>query len=649
MAWLWPGLGAAAPLTQPDRPPIEYTISLPAPQTQMVEMSMLIREVRGDTLDVALPIWRPGRYIVLDPAATLREVRAADGAGRPLTIEKIRKSVWRIATHGADTVRINYRIYANSLGDRTRHVDDTHAFLSGESVFMYPVDRRGDPIRVHIDAPQNWRIACGLEFAAGSDDTVIAPNYDVLIDSPFEIGVHELIDFEVEGVPHEIVFWGECTYDEKRLVEDFTKIIEAQKQLWGRFPYRRYVFLAHVGKGAGGGTEHLNSTIMQTSREAIEGSRDNNDAYRRFLGLVSHEFFHTWNVKQLRPAGIVPYDYLTENYTKLLWVAEGTTSYYDDLILARTGLIKTKKYFDMLAEQIDRFRRRPARRVQSLEDASFNAWIQFARSTPDDANAKVSFYSKGALVSLLLDMEIRKRTANRENLDHVLRTIWERFPLEGGGYTTRNLIDTVESIAQSDFTPFFSDNVRGTAELDFDAALAVVGLELYFKPAKKDDEDEEGATEDTEKIREKSEEVGNVEEEKSEENEGRGEIPIRADLGITMRGTTVRSVLSDGPAYAAGLLAGDEILAINGRRLSSGQLDKRLKNFEAGEEIAITFFRHDDLREMKITLGAQADGEWKIRRVKQPTDTQKAAYESWLAHPWPGEKKEEATEDVEED
>ena len=173
MPWFWlAGLGATVPLTQRDQPPIEYTVSLPAPQTQMVEISMLIRDVRGETLNVALPIWRPGRYNVLDPAATLREVHAADGAGTPLTIEKIRKSVWRIATRGADTVRVDYRIYANSLGDRTRHVDDTHAFLSGESVFMYPVGRRGDPIRVHINAPEGWRIACGLEFAVGIPGTV---------------------------------------------------------------------------------------------------------------------------------------------------------------------------------------------------------------------------------------------------------------------------------------------------------------------------------------------------------------------------------------------------------------------------------------------------------------------------------------------
>ena len=320
-------IALAAVTAHADAGSVSYEISLPAPQTQMVEMTLHVDEVDGATLDLALPTWRPGYYSIIDPAGSVREVRAFDDRDRPLAIEKVRKSAWRITTGGAETVRVAYRVYCNSLDDRTRHVDDTHAFLSGSSVFLYPPKRRDDPITVSITAPAHWRVATGLEPVPGARRTFEAASYDVLVDSPFEIGVHDLLEFDVDGVPHEIAIWGDAEYDAETLERDFATIVRAQTAVFGMTPYERYVFLVHVAPGIGGGTEHLNSTIMQTR----PGTFDDEDRYERFLGLVSHEMFHTWNVKQLRPAGLAPYDYDRENYTSLLWVAEGTTSYYDDL------------------------------------------------------------------------------------------------------------------------------------------------------------------------------------------------------------------------------------------------------------------------------------------------------------------------------
>ena len=245
-------------------PPIEYSVGLPSPQTQMVEMAMRVRQVADAKLDVLLPVWRPGRYGVLDPAQTVREVSATDEAGNPLVVHKVKKSTWRVTTGGARDVTVRYRIYANSITDRTRHVDDSHAFLSPSSVFMYVPERRGDPVRVRVDAPDDWRIASGLSAAPDDPNTVVAPNYDVLADSPLEIGRHDMIPFDVDGVPHEIVLWPPgLDYDVDRIIEDFRAIVRSQTTLFGGAPYERYVFLIHVGAG-GGGTEHLNSTIMQT-------------------------------------------------------------------------------------------------------------------------------------------------------------------------------------------------------------------------------------------------------------------------------------------------------------------------------------------------------------------------------------------------
>ncbi|MHC5026537.1 MAG: M61 family metallopeptidase, partial [Planctomycetota bacterium] len=314
---------AAASATHADGT-IRYTVRLDAPQTQMVDIGVEVRVgAEAGFVDFSMPAWRPGRYLIHDPAGGVQEVRATDEGGNALPVEKLDKDTWRVMRGDATAVRLDYRLYANSLGSRTRHVDDTHAFLSGDSVFVYAEGRRDSPVLVEVEAPDAWRIAGGLEFAEGRTDAVVAPDYDVLIDTPLEIGIHDTLEFTVGGRRHEIVIWpvDHAAYDAEQLTGDFARIVEAQLAIFGRLPYERYVFLVHAGAGAGGGTEHLNSTIMQTSRAALEGG----SAYRRFLGLVSHEFFHTWNVKQLRPAGINPYDYTRENYTKLLWVAEGTT------------------------------------------------------------------------------------------------------------------------------------------------------------------------------------------------------------------------------------------------------------------------------------------------------------------------------------
>ncbi|MCL4199042.1 MAG: PDZ domain-containing protein [Phycisphaerales bacterium] len=649
-------LPAAFAFTAGTPPPVEYTLSLPAPHTQMVEMSITVPQVQAESLDFILPVWRPGRYTILDPASSVREVRASNAVtGEALPIEKVRKSAWRVSAGGAESVRVDYRIYANSLGDRTRHVDDTHAFLSGSSVFLFVPQRRDHPAVVRIDAPPDWRIASGLESHPTEPRTLVAPNYDVLVDSPIEVGVHERIDFDVDGTPHEVILWGDVEgYDEQKIIDDFSAIIRAQRDIFGDLPYRRYVFLTHVGMGAGGGTEHLNSTIMQTSRAALESD----SGWTRFLGLVSHEFFHTWNVKQLRPAGIHPYDYEQENYTRLLWVAEGTTSYYDDLTLVRTGRVKPKKYLEDLGSAIDSLRRRPGRLVQSVEESSFDAWIKFSRSTPDDVNSTISFYTSGAQASLAFDLAIRTHTGNAASLDDVMRTMYERFPLSGPGYTPADLLAVINEISGADFTGFFERHIRGTEDFPFESLVSVCGLELVFEPAKQDEDKSDSddstsrAGDEASRAREEAEldaETGDADEEQAADDEDErddaddvedspeapAEIPMRSYLGLNLAGTRITSLPSDGPAYASGLMVGDEIIAAEGKRINSqSDLDKRVEKLQPGETIRLTFFRREELREIAICLAAVPDGSWKLRKVQNPTDEQKAAYESWLGQEW---------------
>jgi predicted metalloprotease with PDZ domain len=415
-----------------ERVAVEYHVSLERVHAQLVDVRVEFPARPGEALEFRLPTWRPGKYLILDPSGTIVDLRAEDGAGGTLRVRKLDKSTWRVSPSPTGRVVVSYTIYANSLNDRTRHADDTHAFLSGSSVFIYNERLRSEPVRVRVDRPEGWEVATGLAEDPTRPDAWLAPDYDVLVDSPLEIGEHELIGFSIDGTPHDIVIWGPSEADAERLASDFAAITRVQRDIFegpgGRLPYQRYVFMIHCQPGIGGGTEHLNSTIMHTRPTTFTSD----SAYERFLGLVSHEMFHTWNVKRLRPAGLTPYDYQQENYTDLLWVAEGTTSYYDDVTLVRAGLIEPDRYLAIMSRTISNERRRPGGRVQSLADSSYDAWIKYNRSTPHDINATVSFYSKGALVSLMLDMEIRRFTDNRASFDDVLRTLYRRFPLESG-------------------------------------------------------------------------------------------------------------------------------------------------------------------------------------------------------------------------
>jgi predicted metalloprotease with PDZ domain len=577
-----------------------YTVSLREARMQMIDVAIRVEDVAEASIEFVLPAWRPGRYAILDPAGGVREVRARGEEGRALVVSKVDKSTWRVQAEGSRVVTMEYRVYANALGDRTRHADDTHAFISPTGVLMFVPDRRALPVTISVEAPEGWRTATGLDSANG---LFTAPDYDTLADSPLEVGLHETIDFDVDGTPHQIVLWGRNNHARRDLPGDFSRLIRAQRDIFGRLPHSRYVFIIHCSPGARGATEHLNSTVIQTSPTAF----DTGAAYRGFLGTVSHEFFHTWNVKQFRPAGLSPYDYLHENYTPSLWIAEGMTSYYGPLTLARAGLLDLDEFFKGQAEAVGALLDTPGRTIQSLEESSFDAWIKFNRSTPDSVNSTISFYSKGALVSLLLDLELRQRTGGQVSLDHVMRAMYESFPLGGPGYTPEDFQATVERLSESDFDAFFNDFVGGTAELPLADALSTVGLTLALEPDKdaaKDDKPDPAAY------------IG---------------------LNISDRGglATVDSARSDGPAYAAGVIAGDEVVALNGVRLRAADLGSRLDLLKPGDIVRLTLLRRDELREVEFAAGARPRGTWKLKRVDEPSTDQQAAYESWLGHPWP--------------
>jgi len=569
--------------------PIEYTVLLAAPQTQTFQVRMRIRNVQS-AFEVALPVWRQGKYAVINPASSIRSVMAENLAGKPVPITKTDKTTWKVEPGGATEVIVQYTVYANSLNDRTRHVDDTHAFLSGGTVFFYVPDRRNDAIAVHLDAPADWRIACGLKHEAGNPRTLLAPTYDVLIDSPIEIGIHEALCFEIDGKPHETAVWGDAHVDSDRIERDFAKIVRAEAEIFGDLPYERYVFILHVGPGLRGGTEHLNSTVMQMPQRAFEDESQ----YKVLLSLTAHEMFHTWNVKRLRPAALRHVDLSKENYTDLLWFCEGTTSYYDELIPVRAGFVTPEIYLAAIAESIYQSRARPAMRVQSVAESSFDAWIKFNTSSPDDVNAVVSYYDSGALVSLLFDLELRRRSNHTASLDTLLRDMYERFPVEGPGFTVQDMIETATRLSGFRFDHFFARYIYGTERLPFEDLFDIVGLEMEAKDTAPHSyiglllQDEDGAC-------------------------------------------VVRSVLSDGPAYLAGVNPGDKIVSMNGRAFKSADLMVHVdRQMAPGETVWLQVMRRNRLRRIEFNLETKTNPRWNIRKVSSPAPEQKAAYASWL-------------------
>lgn len=583
---------------------VEYVIDLMNAKTQTVDITFNVRGWKGDTLDVHLPVWRPGRYEVLDTAGTIRSIRARGKGMRELKMDKVAKSSWRIETGGSDFISVTYTVFANQVDNRTRHVDDTHAFLSGSSVFLFVHELRNAPIEVAVRAPEGWKIASGLEASPTNPNILLAPDYDVLVDSPLEIGFHDTFTYEVDGVPHQIVFWGKSPENPTPFLEDFARFTRAQRDVFGSFPYKRYVFITHIGPNMRGGTEHLNSTIIQARPDIFTDRK----RYESFLSLASHELFHTWNVKQMRPAGLKPYDYMRENYTKLLWVAEGTTNYYDTLMITRAGLISANDYLGMLAGTMSTELTRPGREVQSLEDSSFDAWIKFNKPTPDAANSTVNFYTRGEIVNFTIDAEIRRLTDNAKSLDHAMRLLYERYPYDGPHYTTESLLAIFRELTGTDFTEFRRNHVAGTQDPDVDRALETYGLRL---------------------IR------GGVESEAHPDG-------TKGYVGLEVSGSgdvmDVTAVLTDGSAYAAGVQAGDRVTSVNGEAIGSAAFTTLLNSSSDKSVLQLIITRRGRELTIPVTVDRRPAGDWKIERVENPTASQKKAYEQWLGSPWPESK-----------
>ncbi|MCG8414600.1 MAG: PDZ domain-containing protein [Pseudomonadales bacterium] len=547
----------------------QYRVDLAERQVQQVTIEARFSDVSGETLDFHLPVWRSGLYLVLDFVGTMSGIEVSDGSGEALSFEQTAKSSWRVTrpNAAAGDVIVRYRLYADSLGDRTRHVDADHAFLNPAAVFIYADGFRDAPIEVNMDLPTGWRAASGMEQPESG--RFVAPHYDRLVDSPIEAGTFDLVTFEAGGMTIEFLIEGEWDNDEERLAHDIGAIVEATVEVFETadrpLPTDRYLFLLHSGPGLGGGTEYYNSTVVHTDPRAFWDE----ERWRSFLGLMAHEFFHTWNVKRFRPAAIDRYDYQDVNYTELLWVAEGLTSYYDEILPVRAGLVSVSDYREQLAGTIDGVVDNPGYGQDTLARASLEAWTKGyhrgADRAADKANRTVSFYGQGGLLGLVLDLEIRRLSDGARSLDNVMAALYDDFPLGEGGFTYADFRERLAAAGDDELAARLDTWVYGTDPLTVTEALEVVGWALG--------------------------------------REDISEAPVQVSLGVATRGNppVVRYARLNEAAWNAGVNAGDELLAINGARIGGG-LNDILRRYAPGDEIELALFRDGALRTLSLTL-----------------------------------------------
>ncbi len=577
----------------------QYTIRFDDAKHHYIHVRAVYPAPANADVELSMAVWTPGSYLVREYARNVEDLRAASADGSPLALTKSRKNRWSVHTGSNPGLVLEYKVYCNELSVRTNLVDADVAVINGAPTFIRLVEPTPRAAIVEMVLPEDWKdTVSGLDLeVAGKANRFIAKNYDELVDSPLMAG-RELIDqvFEIDGVEHHVSHLGDTSqWDTEEVLADVEQLARAEVHFWQVIPYQHYHFMNLV-LGGGGGLEHLDSTLMMAGPFRTR----TRSGYRGWLGLVAHEFFHTWNVKRLRPASLGPFDYENENHTRSLWIAEGITSYYDDLLMRRAGLLDETQYLEKLSGQIRSLQTTPGRLVQPLGMASYDAWIKHYRSDENSPNTSISYYTKGAVVAFLLDVEIRVASGGAKSLDDVMRLMFERYSGDVG-YTPEQFRSTASEVAGADLSDFFARAIDQTGELDYLPATEYFGLSLKDKAAPKDDDEQE---------------------------DGDVDDPV-AHLGLQMSGSVVSRVLRETPAYEAGFNAGDEVIAVAGYRLK-GDFRAFMSQFRPEETVAVTIARRGRLRELKATTGHAPEELWELAVDPERSQLQQARYEQWI-------------------
>ena len=568
---------------------ISYLVTFPEAQAHYADVEMNISGLNQNTLDLKMPVWTPGSYLIREFSKNV-ESFSASSDGNLLTAIKTTKNCWHIQTEDLASITVVYRVYCFEISVRTSFVDASHGFLSTTGIFMYPDKMLHLPSTIHIEPYKGWtKVSTSLEEVNGDPFTLTAPNYDILFDSPIEIGNQDVFGFDAAGVKYEVCMVGGGNYDKGRLKVDMAKIVEQETAVYGENPNKHYVFIVHNYFRGGGGLEHLSSTTLGASRD----SYSTESGYRNFLSLVAHEHFHLWNVKRLRPIALGPFDYDTENYTTDLWIAEGFTAYYQNIILRHANITSPEIYLDAAANEINTIENTPGAKIQALADASFDAWIKAYRPNENSGNTTISYYDKGAEVAMMLDLEIINSTNGKYSLDDVMKYMYDTYyKQKKHGYTDVEFKQAFEKYAGENLDDFYNNYIYGLTPIDYNHYLGYAGYKITDEMA--------GSNDPT--------------------------------LGIALANNNgkkiVTAVLRGSAGWIDGINVNDELTAIDGQPIADPATMLIGKN--VGDKVSITVSRDGLPITLPVTLLRNNRVKYKIEELPYATPQQLLVRKKWL-------------------
>jgi predicted metalloprotease with PDZ domain len=596
----------AARAAKPSAAPLKYELAFEHPNTHLLDVTIHASDLKGATVEFAIPDWAPGSYYIENYSANVQRFRATSADGKALSWRKTDSQTWQIDLAGATAVTISYQVFANTLQNNIAQYNERHAFIGGPSVWMYLVDGKDRPIELSVAAPSGWKIATGMEHT--SDHTFAAADYNWFADAPFEISDFAEKDFEVLGTTyHVIVHDVENKKDFTKFANDLQKTVATIVPLFQSVtgtpqaaPFKDYYFIFHIWPQTGGGLEHLNSTQINfttdwDSTEPLPGTTLNQ--YDLKLFVAAHEFFHAWNVKRLRPLPLGPFDYTQMVHTPSLWISEGLTSYYGSLSVERAGLVPPQQYLDGIARLITNFEAKPGRKERSIEDTSWDTWFSNPMSISQAnnlANTYYSYYDGGQIMGHILDFAIRDNTNNQKSLDDWMRLLYSRYALPKPGFKPEDAIHAANEVAGKDVSDVFRRYISGIEPIPYEQYFALAGIEV----TKKVDPDKAW--------------VG-IEVKKSDDGHAQ-----------------IRNVIPGSPAENAGLSNDDVIYAIDSRALEADGVNAQLSSRKPGDTLRITVLRLGEFREFLVTPTTNPNPTYSLKPMENQTEKQKAIYNSWL-------------------
>jgi len=580
---------------------VSYLVEITEPQHHLAQITVTI-PAGHQRLDLMLPTWRTGKYQIINQANGIRKFSVKNEKGRSLNWQRLGKSHWQIDNPGAKKIKVSYQLYANELASRSRHIDSSHAYLDGVATFMYSPSLMLDEHQIRLKVPKGWQSYSGMK--AVEAHRFVAKNYHQLASSPIETGENKLHEFSVDGKSYQLVIWGEGNYDSEKMADDLKKLVAQGKTIWQDYPFDKYVFIVHATSGASGATEHLNSTVIQRPRFKFAPQSE----YLKFLRTASHEFVHTWNVKAYRPAPLVPYDYQRENYSDLLWIAEGSTSYLQDRLLLTAKLQSVDDYLKGLSDRVHRFTHKPGRQMQSVAESSFEKWI--SQGSDFANNFSVNIYSEGFFASWLFDFQMLEDSRLKSGYKDLHAALFAQVDQQSEVYQNYFAqpfdADMIKSLAKSltgkDYQDWWQENIDSPLEIDLDNLLAKAGLQFA---AIKNNEYLAWSGFNTKAI------------------DGR---------------MTVTRVERDSPAWLAGLTKGDHLIALEDMRVSHKNYASQLEKYKPGDTVKVTYFRNDRLHSTTLNFGKTSKKPREIERVESPSEKQKAFFKAWLGVDFPEPK-----------